>query len=67
MCYHTKHIIILDQGCKEQVRTCPTCGAYHLNLLVKDSLVPETLADVLMPQPMKAQKEKQKSQVVLEG
>jgi hypothetical protein len=34
---------------------------------VKDGLVPETLADVLMPQPMKAQTEKKKSRVVLEG
>ncbi|XP_053383335.1 uncharacterized protein LOC128549782 [Mercenaria mercenaria] len=48
-------------------RTCPTCGAFAANPLVQQGLVPQHLADVLMPTPSQPLSSQKKKRVVAEG
>ncbi|XP_060593109.1 uncharacterized protein LOC132747678 [Ruditapes philippinarum] len=50
-----------------ELKTCPTCGVFNVNPLLKDGLVPKSLADVLMPPPAKPLSQKRTSRMILEG
>ncbi|XP_053382064.1 uncharacterized protein LOC123532137 [Mercenaria mercenaria] len=59
-----------DPPCEErgeQVQTCERCGHFLTNPLVQRGLIPPSLADILLPPPVKPADTQRKKRVVAEG
>ncbi|XP_060592066.1 uncharacterized protein LOC132746823 [Ruditapes philippinarum] len=51
----------------EQIKTCDKCGHFLSNPQVKRGLIPASLADILLPPPVKPTQVQRKKRVVAEG